>query len=168
MPLTIRAPISFIHFAASCTPVSTTYMTVAFPPLAAASPNSNGAPLLSDPSRIVRPRIAAQEVDRLTKKSKKQVARLCDMLFAAGTGDVAVIKEALASDEISINDVDYENRTALHIAATAGQLDGAKAENDDIARVRSWSSLSCSSTRRPASTAGDLARVFAHNLPMTV
>ena len=55
-------------------------------------------------------------------RSHKHIAKLCDMFFAAAAGEVETVREALENGNIDVNELDYEKRTALHIAASAGQL----------------------------------------------
>ena len=63
------------------------------------------------------------ELDQLNEdRSHKHVAALCDMFFAAHAGEVESVREALEVGGVDVNTLDYERRSCLHVAATAGQL----------------------------------------------
>ena len=49
-------------------------------------------------------------------RSHKHIAKLCDMFFAAAAGEVETVREALENGNIDVNELDYEKRTALHLA----------------------------------------------------
>lgn len=55
-------------------------------------------------------------------QTQRQVALAADLFFAAADGELAIVREALEEGGVDINVADYEGRTALHIAASAGQL----------------------------------------------
>ncbi len=47
--------------------------------------------------------------------------RVADLLFAAGSGDLASVRKVLANG-VSPNSVDYDNRSPLHVAAAEGHV----------------------------------------------
>ena len=55
-------------------------------------------------------------------RSHRHISKLCDMLFAAGSGEVNIVREALDSGGIDVNEMDYEKRSCLHISAGAGHV----------------------------------------------
>eukprot|EP00966_Prymnesium_polylepis_P137686 3181959-Prymnesium_polylepis.1 len=62
------------------------------------------------------------EVERMQIKTEKQIAGIFDMLFAAASGRLEVVQEAITHGGVNASEVDYEGRSALHAAATAGHL----------------------------------------------
>jgi potassium channel len=64
-----------------------------------------------------------EEVERVQKKSEKQIAQLADLLFAAAGGELKIVQEAIEHGGVNVAEVDFEGRTALHIAASAGKLE---------------------------------------------
>ena len=55
-------------------------------------------------------------------KSQQQIAQLSDAQFAAATGEVDVVRQALSEGKVDRHEMDPERRTFLHLAASAGQL----------------------------------------------
>jgi len=64
-----------------------------------------------------------EEVERMQTKTQKQIAGASDMLYAAASGKLEIVQEAISHGGINVSEADYEGRTALHVAATAGRLD---------------------------------------------
>ena len=64
-------------------------------------------------------------------KSHKHVAQLSDCLFAAAAGETEVLRKALSDGCVDKHDVDFERRTLLHVASSAGQLAVVKLLVDD-------------------------------------
>ena len=64
-----------------------------------------------------------EEVERMQTKTQKQIAGVSDMLYAAASGKLEIVQEAISHGGINVSEADYEGRTALHVAATAGRLD---------------------------------------------
>ena len=67
-----------------------------------------------------------EAIEKQNVKPKKQMANLCDLLFACQSGDLTVVQEAISVNNVSIAETDFEGRSSLHIAASAGQLGVAK------------------------------------------
>jgi ankyrin repeat protein len=63
-----------------------------------------------------------QEIEKLQVKSQKQIASISDMFWAAQRGEVETVREAIEMNHADPSETDFEGRTALHIAATAGSL----------------------------------------------
>ncbi len=59
-------------------------------------------------------------------KSQQQIAQLSDAQFAAATGEVDVVRQALSEGKVDRHEMDPERRTFLHLAASAGQLSVVK------------------------------------------
>ncbi|KAL1521874.1 hypothetical protein AB1Y20_021525 [Prymnesium parvum] len=62
-----------------------------------------------------------EAIEKAEGKPKEHIATLADMLFACATGDVQTVRKAINETGISIAETDYEGRSCLHIAASAGQ-----------------------------------------------
>jgi len=76
------------------------------------------AQLKSSEAPAVEERERMQQVVRPTE----EIAKLCDMLFAAASGDLATVQQAITIGQVDVNSLDYEKRSALMIAAAAGHL----------------------------------------------
>ena len=64
-----------------------------------------------------------EKLDQMQVDRKhKHISKLCDMLFAAQSGEVDIVREAIERGGVDVNELDYEKRSCLHIAAAAGQL----------------------------------------------
>eukprot|EP00966_Prymnesium_polylepis_P324462 7380506-Prymnesium_polylepis.1 len=63
-----------------------------------------------------------EKVERTLTKTEKQIAQISDMFFAAATGKLETVTEAVVHGGFNVCEPDYEGRTALHVAASAGRL----------------------------------------------
>ena len=68
------------------------------------------------------PAVATIEEQQLAARPREFVVALCDLLFAAASGELETVRQALTVGGVDINSVDYEGRSVLMIAATAGRL----------------------------------------------
>ena len=62
-----------------------------------------------------------EEVKRVQTKNQKEMAQLSDMLFAAASGEVDIVAEAVLHSGVNVCEADYEGRTALHVCGRAAQ-----------------------------------------------
>ena len=78
--------------------------------------------VLAQLQRSGDPSIREIEQQRRTARPREEVARLSDLLFAAASGEVEMVRRAISQGSVDVNAVDYEGRSALMIAASAGSL----------------------------------------------
>lgn len=69
--------------------------------------------------------LSRTKIDPTKRKNSDKQAALADLLFAASSGDVSALAQQKASG-IDIFAADYDNRTALHLAASEGHLAAVK------------------------------------------
>jgi len=62
--------------------------------------------------------------DPRRKKYETQATEVMELIFAASAGDIHEVKKIVAAG-ISVNDSDYDGRTALHLAASENRLEVA-------------------------------------------
>jgi len=96
-------------------------------------------------------KLGSATLKRAPKESETAAVTLIHLCYAAGKGDLASVKKIIEEQGVDVNKADYDGRTALHLAASEGQMEVVKyllSKNANVGFKDRWGGTPFSDAQR--------------------